>query len=64
MKTYKIPCVWEMYGYVEVSAESLEDAIEIAEDFPHLLNGEYIQGSFQVDYDALDDGDEELVETF
>ena len=32
MKTYKIPCVWEVYGHLEIEAESLEDAIEIAEN--------------------------------
>lgn len=30
-KIYKIPCGWEVYGYVEVSAESLGEAIKKVE---------------------------------
>lgn len=28
MKKFKIPVTWEMSGFVEVEAESLEDAVE------------------------------------
>ena len=28
MKTYKIGVVWQMYGYVEVEANSLEEAVK------------------------------------
>ena len=31
VKTYKIPCGWEVYGYVEVSADSLGEAIKTVE---------------------------------
>ena len=30
MKKYKIPCAWEMYGVMEVEADSLDAAIETA----------------------------------
>ena len=30
-KYYEIPCAWEVYGTVEVSADSLEEAIEKVE---------------------------------
>ncbi len=56
MKTYKIPCVWESYGYMEIEAESLQDAIELAEQDERPLPKEssYIEGSFWVDYDGID----------
>lgn len=53
MKTYKIGVVWQVYGYVEVEADSLTEAVLIAEDAPLPDNGEYIEGSFEVDHDGL-----------
>jgi hypothetical protein len=55
MKTYKLPVLWQMYGYVEVTAESLEDAIDIAENESNLPEGDYIEASFEVDYGAIDE---------
>lgn len=52
MKTYKIPVVWQMYGYVEVEAESLDEAIQKAQDAP-LPDGSYVEGSFEVDGDGI-----------
>jgi DNA polymerase elongation subunit (family B) len=51
MKTYKIPVVWQMMGTVEVQAESLDDAVEKVLDtsVPLPEDGEYIEGSFEVD---------------
>ena len=49
MKPYKIGVVWQMYGYVEVEADSKAEAIRKAEDAPLPDNGEYIEGSFEVD---------------
>jgi hypothetical protein len=56
MKTYKIPVTWEVYGHMEIKAESLEDAISIAEDDETSLPTEssYIEGSFWVDREAID----------
>jgi hypothetical protein len=51
-RSYKIPVSWEMYGYITVQADTLEDAIEMAEDFP-LPDGSYIEDSFQIDIEAL-----------
>ena len=50
MKAYRIHLVWSMYGYVDVEAESEEQAIEIAlgPDFP-LPEGDYLDDSVQVD---------------
>ena len=54
MKTYKIGVVWQQYGYVEVEANNLEEAIHIVQstDVPLPDNGEYIEGSFEVDVEG------------
>jgi hypothetical protein len=31
MKKFQIPCHWEVYGYLTIEADSLHEAIEIAE---------------------------------
>jgi hypothetical protein len=49
MKTYKIPVVWQMYGYVEVEADSMSEAVNKAYDAPLPDNGEYLETSFEVD---------------
>lgn len=54
-KKYRIPVSWQMYGYVEVVADSLEDAIEEAESPETTLpEGSYVDSSFTVDRDALE----------
>lgn len=61
MQTYRIPCHWEVYGYMDVEADSIQEAIKIAEDESSNLPTEssYIQGSFMVDYDGIDYGVDE-----
>jgi hypothetical protein len=49
MKTYRVPVVWQMYGYVEVQAESMVEAANVAMDAPLPIDGDYIEGSFEVD---------------
>jgi hypothetical protein len=44
---------WEVYGSFEIEANSLEDAIEIAENSCLPLNGEYIEGSFLIDHEVI-----------
>lgn len=51
MKQWKIPVVWTMMGSVEVEAETLAEAIEIARDENIPDNGEYLDGSWEVDYE-------------
>lgn len=55
MKTYKIGCQWTCYGYVEVEADNLEDAIKVAkenEDYFELpTDWDYADGSFELDLD-------------
>jgi hypothetical protein len=55
MNKYKVPCAWEMYGYIEVEAETMEDAIRQATLDAPLPNGNYIEGSFAVDYPAIEE---------
>jgi hypothetical protein len=54
MKTYKIGVVWQMYGYVEVEANSLEEAVKKVErargELPE--DASYVAGSFEVDVEG------------
>jgi|LakMenE18May11ns_1017448.scaffolds.fasta_scaffold9721213_1 hypothetical protein len=53
MKTYKVPVVWTMMAYVEVEAESLDEAINEVMNAPLPDNGEYLEDSFEVDHMGL-----------
>lgn len=50
MSSFRIPLVWQMYGHVDVEADTMDDAIEYAlgSDCP-LPEGEYVDDSIQVD---------------
>lgn len=50
MSSFRIPLVWQMYGHVNVEADTLYDAIKYAlgPDCP-LPEGEYVDDSIQVD---------------
>ena len=56
-KYYEIPCTWEVYGTVEIEADRLEEAIELAErdDSPMPDDSDYVDGSFQVDRDIAEE---------
>lgn len=51
MKTYKIPVSWIVSSTVEVDANSLEDALKLAEeaDLPPQSGWEYVDASWEVD---------------
>ena len=49
IKTYRVPVVWSMMGFVEVQAESLSDAQHQAMDAPLPEDGSYLEGSFEID---------------
>lgn len=53
MKNYKIGVSLEMHGYVNIEAESLEEAMKIAEQnlAIELVDGSYVHGSWEVDYE-------------
>ena len=46
-----------MYGSLKIMAKDLDDAIEIAESTEcHLpTNGSYVEASFEVDHDVVED---------
>ena len=57
MKTkYTIPCSWQMYGHIHIEAGSWDEAIEIAEDDSTSLpsDGDYVDGSFEIDHDIIE----------
>ena len=60
-KTYRIPCSWQMYGVMDVKAESLEEAIEKASGGSTALptNSAYIEASFEVDTEIVEDYNQE-----
>ena len=51
MGTYTIDCSWQMYGQVDVEANSLKEAIEKVENETNISNisTEYVSESFQID---------------
>lgn len=49
---YKIPVRWTMEGHVEVMAENLDEAWEIASTSPLPSEGQYVWGSFTVDSES------------
>lgn len=53
MKTYKIPVYWTMYDTMEIEATSLKAAIDLAIDTLPLPDGGYVDGSFTVEMDTL-----------
>ena len=57
MSKFIVDCSWEMYGHVEIEAESVHEAIRIAEQETKLsdITSDYVSGSFQVDYDTTID---------
>lgn len=50
-KKYTIDCSWEMYGHIDVEANSVGEAITKVENETKLcdINAEYVPGSFKID---------------
>lgn len=48
MKKWKVPVSWEMCGIAEIKADTLEEAMDIAQnsDEVEIPDGEYVDGSF------------------
>ena len=57
MKNFRIPVSWQMYGWVDIKAESLREAAEIAETNSDigLPEGDYVEGSWEVDWEIVED---------
>ena len=55
MKTWKIPVIWQMSGLIYVEANTLEEAIDVVRcDNAPLPEGDYLEGSFDVDNEIED----------
>ena len=52
-KIYKIPCTWQMSGVYYIEAESLEKALEIAEDSNLPEDASFVDGSYEVDHEMI-----------
>jgi len=48
MKTYRIPCTWTVSATMEIQANSLGEAIEIANEAPLPTDTDYIEDTFEV----------------
>lgn len=59
MSKQRIAVTWEMSGYIEVEADSVEDAMdkvmENPDDFSLPTDGEYVDGSFWVSTEDVDE---------
>ena len=68
MKTWSIPVTWEVYAKIEVEAETLEEAMEIARDddeqiplptYNHYVDGSWhVNGSYEEVRDCFNGGKE------
>ena len=54
VKEYRIPVSWSVCATMTIEAESLEDALEAAQDAPLPTDSDYLEGSFKVDEELLD----------
>jgi len=52
MREWRIPVTWEMYGIVYVEADTLEEAMDKAYDSEIPDDGEYLDGSWEVESDV------------
>ena len=59
MKTYQVPCCWQVYTWANVEADSFDDAIEKAQGVWQYSridknNPIYVKGSFEMDYEVIE----------
>ena len=63
MKTFRLPVTWEVCGFVNVTAETLEEAIEDfkknKDEYELPDDGEYVEDSFQ-----LSDDDPKIIRVY
>ena len=57
MSKYTINCSWEMFGHVDVEADSLNEAMDKVKDEVKLsdINSAYVTDSFQAEPGEFDD---------
>ena len=53
LREYTIPVVYTVMGRMKIKAESLADALLIAEDAPLPKDASYVEDSFEVDFDGV-----------
>lgn len=55
----KVAVTWQMCGYVDIDAETMEEAMDIFEmecDYIKLpTDGEYVDGSFELSSDSVEE---------
>jgi hypothetical protein len=54
-KIFKIQVVWQVTGTLEIEADSLEDAIELAYEKDLPKRSEYVDDSFKIDKDSTNE---------
>jgi len=59
MAYYTIPMTWEVFGTIEIEADSLEEAVQIAEDpsfewLSDIGRSDVIEDSMRVDIEAVE----------
>ena len=63
---YKIPVTWEVYDTIEVQGNSLEEALQWAEEYQDEIplgdEPEYLDGSYQIDKEFAEDLNQEELE--
>jgi hypothetical protein len=52
---YKIPVYWTMFDTMYVEADSLKEAVSKAIDIMPLPQGDYVDGSFTVEMETLNE---------
>lgn len=53
MKTYTVPVSWEVFAWMQVRANSLDEAIKMAEDVPLPNDTMFIENSFSIHHEML-----------
>ena len=60
MNTYKVPITWRERGYVLIEADSEAEAIRRTHDADLPSDSEYLEDSFEIDYDNIKCIDDEI----
>ena len=61
MAEYKIPVIWEVYGFMRIEASSLELAIlKAIEEEPLPEDTRFLEESFEIDWDGIEGNPEEI----
>lgn len=55
MKLYKIPVSWTVIATMEIYAKSLDEALELAQHEKLPTDNDYLEDSFQIETDGLED---------